>query len=90
MLSLIPVFRDVALSGDELRLVMEKTIRLLPDVPLDELPPIIFQLLLLAKQVPADQMMMAILLQQTLFTKTSLARTRFIELVLLGGFLWVP
>ena len=48
---LVTMFRDISLSDSELRFVITKVIRLLKDLDLQELPPLIYQLLLLATKV---------------------------------------
>jgi len=45
------MFRDVSLLDSELRFVITKVIRLFKDLDLQELPPLIYQLLLLAAKV---------------------------------------
>ncbi|KAK2176099.1 hypothetical protein NP493_683g02030 [Ridgeia piscesae] len=45
---LVTMFRDVSLLDSELRFVITKVIRLFKDLDLQELPPLIYQLLLLA------------------------------------------
>ncbi|KAJ7376921.1 hypothetical protein OS493_031515 [Desmophyllum pertusum] len=41
-------FRDVPMTSDELRFVMEKIVRAMKDLDLQELPPLVYQLLLLS------------------------------------------
>ncbi|XP_078711067.1 Fanconi anemia group I protein [Lampetra fluviatilis] len=48
VIHLTSMFRDVPLSQEELQFVMEKVLRLLPSLELQELPPLVYQLLLLA------------------------------------------
>lgn len=45
------MFKDVSMSSDELGFVVNKILRMLNDVDLQELPPIIYQLLLLSTKV---------------------------------------
>ncbi|KAL9983051.1 hypothetical protein ACROYT_G005175 [Oculina patagonica] len=45
---LAAVFRDVPMTSDELRFVMEKIVRAMKDLDLQELPPLVYQLLLLS------------------------------------------
>jgi fanconi anemia group I protein len=45
------MFKDVSMSSDELGFVVNKILRMLTDVDLQELPPIIYQLLLLSTKV---------------------------------------
>ncbi|CAH3026008.1 unnamed protein product [Porites evermanni] len=45
---LAAVFRDVPMTSDELRFVMEKIIRAMKDLDFQELPPLVYQLLLLS------------------------------------------
>jgi len=45
---LAAVFRDVPMTSDELRFVMEKIVRAMRDLDLQELPPLVYQLLLLS------------------------------------------
>lgn len=45
------MFKDVSMSSDELGFVLNKILRMLNDVDLQELPPIIYQLLLLSTKV---------------------------------------
>lgn len=45
---LAAVFRDVPMTSDELHFVMEKIVRAMKDLDLQELPPLVYQLLLLS------------------------------------------
>ncbi|XP_073239367.1 Fanconi anemia group I protein-like [Porites lutea] len=45
---LAAIFRDVPMTSDELRFVMEKIIRAMKDLDFQELPPLVYQLLLLS------------------------------------------
>jgi Fanconi anemia group I protein len=45
------MFRDILLSPAELKFVLEKIIRMFPDLDFEELPPLVFQLLLLSTKV---------------------------------------
>ncbi|XP_020616716.1 Fanconi anemia group I protein-like [Orbicella faveolata] len=45
---LAAVFRDVPMTSDELRFVMEKIVRAMRDLDFQELPPLVYQLLLLS------------------------------------------
>ena len=51
LLHLVAMFRDVPLSDDQLRFVLEKVVRLFPDADLQEMPPLVYQLLVLASKV---------------------------------------
>lgn len=44
-------FRDVPLSGEELQFVVEKVLRMFSKVDLQEIPPLVYQLLLLSAKV---------------------------------------
>ncbi|XP_038070700.1 Fanconi anemia group I protein-like isoform X2 [Patiria miniata] len=48
VIHLAAMFRDVALSSDQLKFVITKILRLCKDVDLQELPPLVYQLLLLS------------------------------------------
>ncbi|XP_060116244.1 Fanconi anemia group I protein isoform X1 [Heteronotia binoei] len=48
VIHLTSMFRDVPLSGEELQFVVEKVLRMLPKVDLQEIPPLVYQLLLLS------------------------------------------
>ena len=45
------MFKDVAMTTDELGFVIKKILRMLKDVDLEELPPLVYQLLLLSTKV---------------------------------------
>jgi len=45
------MFKDVPLTQDELRFLLEKVLRLLPDLDLADIPALTYQLLLLATKV---------------------------------------
>ena len=51
MIHLAAMFKDITLSSDELRFVIEKIVRLLNELDVQELPPLIYQLLLLSTKV---------------------------------------
>ncbi|XP_064629898.1 Fanconi anemia group I protein-like [Lineus longissimus] len=48
VIHLAAIFRDISLSPGELKFVLEKIIRMFPDLDFEELPPLVFQLLLLS------------------------------------------
>ncbi|XP_036590709.1 Fanconi anemia group I protein isoform X1 [Trichosurus vulpecula] len=50
IIQLTSVFRDVPLSIEELEFVIEKVLRLLPKLDLQEIPPLVYQLLLLSSK----------------------------------------
>ena len=54
------MFRDVPLTSEELRFVIEKIVRLFRDVEMSDMPALVYQLLLLSTKV------MALLLKQKL------------------------
>lgn len=43
--------RDIPLSAEELQFVVEKVLRMFPKVDLQEIPPLVYQLLLLSAKV---------------------------------------
>ena len=51
VIHLAAMFRDVPLSAEELRFVTDKMLRMFPDLELQELPPLVYQLLLLSTKV---------------------------------------
>ncbi len=51
MIHLAAMFKDVPMTSDELGFVLDKILRLLNDVDMQELPPLVYQLLLLAAKV---------------------------------------
>ena len=51
VLHLAAMFKDVPLSSEELGHVIQKVLRMFKDVDLQELPPLVYQLLLLATKV---------------------------------------
>lgn len=51
ILHVVAMLRDVTLSADELGHVIAKTLRHFTDVDLQELPPLVYQLLLLSTKV---------------------------------------
>ena len=48
---LASMFKDVPMTEDELQFVIEKLMRLLGELDLQELPPLVYQLLILASKV---------------------------------------
>ena len=48
---LAAMFKDVPMTQDELQFVIEKLLRLLGELDLQELPPLVYQLLILASKV---------------------------------------
>ena len=51
MIHLAAMFRDVPLTTDELRFVIEKIVRLFREVELSDMPALVYQLLLLSTKV---------------------------------------
>ena len=51
MVHLAAMFKDVPMTQDELQFVIEKLLRLLGELDLQELPPLVYQLLILASKV---------------------------------------
>ena len=51
VIHLAAMFKDVPMTQDELQFVIEKLLRLLGELDLQELPPWVYQLLLLASKV---------------------------------------
>lgn len=45
------IFRDVPLSSEELQFVVEKVLRMFTKLDLQEIPPLVYQLLLLSAKV---------------------------------------
>lgn len=45
--------RDIPLSGEELQFVVEKVLRMFSKLDLQEIPPLVYQLLLLSAKVTA-------------------------------------
>ncbi|XP_065187448.1 Fanconi anemia group I protein-like [Sycon ciliatum] len=50
VIHLAAMFRDVTMTTEELRFVLEKVVRMLDGITLTELPPLVYQLLLLANK----------------------------------------
>ncbi|KAM6125709.1 Fanconi anemia group I protein [Phoenicopterus ruber ruber] len=48
VIHLANMFRDIPLSGEELQFVVEKVLRMFPKLDLQEIPPVVYQLLLLS------------------------------------------
>ncbi|NXM31653.1 FANCI protein, partial [Oxyruncus cristatus] len=48
VIHLANMFRDIPLSGEELQFVVEKVLRMFPKLDLQEIPPLVYQLLLLS------------------------------------------
>ncbi|KAK2549510.1 Fanconi anemia group I protein [Acropora cervicornis] len=48
---LAAIFRDIPMTPDELRFVIEKIIRAMKDLEIQELPPLVYQLLLLSTKI---------------------------------------
>ena len=48
---LTAMFREVPMTLEQLTFVVDKTMRCIAEVPLDELPPLVYQLLLLSNKV---------------------------------------
>ncbi|NXE25589.1 FANCI protein, partial [Ardeotis kori] len=48
VIHLANMFRDIPLSGEELQFVVEKILRMFPKLDLQEIPPLVYQLLLLS------------------------------------------
>lgn len=44
-------YRDMPLSAEELQFVVEKVLRMFPKLDLQEIPPLVYQLLLLSAKV---------------------------------------
>ena len=51
MIHLAAMFRDVPLTSEELRFVIEKIVRLFRDVEMSDMPALVYQLLLLSTKV---------------------------------------
>ena len=51
VLHLAAMFKEVSLTPDELQFVIEKILRMLGDIDLQELPPLVYQLLVLSTKV---------------------------------------
>lgn len=47
---LATMFRDIQMSNDELKMVIKKTLNMFYDVPLQEIPPLVYQTLLLSSK----------------------------------------
>lgn len=47
----LPDYRDVPLSSEELRFLVEKVLRMFTKLDLQEIPPLVYQLLLLSVKV---------------------------------------
>lgn len=55
-------FRDVPLSSEELQFLVEKILRMFTKLDLQEIPPLVYQLLLLTAKVCAGENKLVILL----------------------------
>lgn len=51
VLHLAGMFKDIALTNEELRFVLEKIIRMMKELELTDLPSLVYQLLLLSTKV---------------------------------------
>ena len=55
VIHLAAIFRDVPLTNDELRFVIEKIVRLFREVEMSDMPALVYQLLLLSTKVSIPQ-----------------------------------
>ena len=61
VLNLAAMFKDITMTPDQLQFVIEKILRLLNEIDLQELPPLIYQLLVLSTNVSKLQVFLEIL-----------------------------
>ena len=51
VLHMAAMFKEVSLTSDEIQFVMEKVLRMMNNIDLQELPPLVYQLLVLSTKV---------------------------------------